>query len=245
MTRIMTWTNIVEGELEVTDGMNNGTAALYHDNDAHGEDECIIRELSGTSILDAVLDGVTHCQGAYASGFAAELLQNATIDSVSDLMDVLEQANLTLFQSGQGSNLLTTVSVALKVEDELYVVNAGDSPMYLVRDDELLELAAIIDAGPLANLSNGALGLKEKFNYSSKSVSLRPHDRIILLTDGLSNNLFAEELGTIVRKGTSPRDAVSALEEIVAERRRLHKGRGDSYVTFKEDDQTAIIRFFD
>ena len=241
----MTWSNIEESELEVTEGMNNGTAASYQDNAAHGEDEFIIRELSGTSILDAVLDGVTHCQGAYASSFAAEFIQNATIDSVSDLMDVLEQANHTLFQSGQGSNLLTTVSVTLKVGDELHVVNAGDSPVYLIRNDELLELAAIIDAGPLANLINGALGLKEKFNYSSKSISLRAHDRIILLTDGLSNNVFAEEMGTIVRKAASPQDAVSALEELVGERRRLHKGREDSYVTFKEDDQTAIIRFFD
>ena len=225
--------------------MNNGTAASFSDNSAHGEDCFLIRELSTTTFLDAVLDGVTHCEGGYASGFTAQLLQDTPISSLDDLVETLEQANSTLFQSGRGRNLLTTVSAALKTGDELHVINRGDSPVYLIRGGEATELTTIAKAELLPSLTSGAVGLREKFTYEYKKVALQPNDWLVLLTDGLTNNVFPEELADIVGKASSPQEAVSALEELVNEKRRTHKGREDAYGTFKEDDRTAIFRYFD
>lgn len=222
--------------------MNNGVAASFQDNSAHREDALVMRELSDTSCLDAVLDGVTHCQGAYASGFTAQLLQDMPIANLGDLIKVLEEANSTLYKSGMGRNLLTTVSVALKIGDQLKVVNAGDSPVYLIRGGEIQELSTIAKSGLLPGPVSGSVGVHRLFKYEYRGVTLQPGDRLLLATDGLVDNLFPDELADVVKRADTPQEAISALKELIAQKRRLHRGRSDTYGTFKEDDQTAIVR---
>ena len=224
--------------------ISNGIAASFHDNSVHGEDTFLIRELGGNAAMDAVLDGVSQCEGGYASAFTAQVLQEATISGLDDLLDTLEQANGILFQTGRGRNILTTVSVALKLEHELHVVNSGDSPVYLIRGGEVRELTTIVKSGLLPGLSSGAVGLHEKLGYHHTKLTLEPSDRIVLSTDGLINNIHPEELLDIVQSAASPDEAVAALEGLVVEKRRLHIGREDSYGTFRVDDQTAVVRYF-
>ena len=225
--------------------MNNGIAASFQDNAAHGEDAFFSRELSSTSYLDAVLDGVTHCQGAYASNFTAQMLQDALIEKPSDVIKVLEEANSILYQSGMGRDLLTTVSIALKTADELTVINVGDSPIYLVRNDEVEELTVIPKSVLLPGVVSGAVGAQQQLRYSSKTVTLQPGDRLFLATDGLANNFFPEELARIVADAATPQGAISTLKQLIARKRELHVGRHDTYGSFKEDDQTAIVRYLD
>ena len=223
--------------------MKNGVAASFQDNSAHGEDAFVIRELSGSSSLDAVLDGVTHCEGAYASSFTAQLLKDASIESLDDLLAVLEQASSTLFQSGGGKNLLTTLSAALKMADELHVINAGDSPVYLIRGGEAQELTTIVKASSFPSTVTGAVGQLEKFTHRYRMLALEHQDRIVLATDGLTNNVSPTELAEIVQQATSPQQAVSAIGDLVSKKRRQERGR--TYGTFREDDRTAIVRFFE
>ena len=224
--------------------MKNGEAASFQDNSAHGEDSFLVRELGDTSVLDAVMDGVSQCEGAYASGFTQQMLQDSKIQNLDDMKDVLEQVNSLLFQSGQGNNLLTTISAALKLDDQLHLIFAGDSPVYLITGGELQELTTIVKSRLLPSLSGGAVGQSETFKYQYKQVTLQPGDRLILTTDGLIDNVFPEEMAEIVRASGSPEEAVSALEELVGEKRRQRTGREDAYGTFREDDQTAIFRYF-
>ena len=225
--------------------MDNGAVASLHDNSAHGEDAFLMRKLSDTASLDVVLDGLTHCEGAYASGFTVQLLQEAPIESLNDLTDAIEVANDTLFRSGRGRNLLTTISVGLKTGDQLHVINSGDSPVYLIRGNEVRELTNIVKSCVFPSVVSEAVGLQGKFIYQYKKLTIQPHDRLILATDGLIDNIFPEEIMDIVRQVTTPQEAVAALQELVNEKRRLHKGRQDSYGTFREDDLTCIIRYFD
>ncbi len=225
--------------------MSNGRTASFQDNSAHGEDAFLIRELSDTSSLDAILDGVTGCEGGYASGFTSQILQDARIESLSDLVDALELANSTLYQSGRGRNLLTTIAVVLKIGEELHIINAGDSPAYLMRGGEALELTTIVKSSLLPSMVSGAVGLHQRLAYSYKKIDLQPQDRLVLATDGLINNVFPEEMAEIVKGASSPDEAVSALSALVSEKRRLHIGRQDSYGTFREDDRTAIFRYLE
>ena len=225
--------------------MNNGHVASLHDNSAHGEDRFLIRELSDTACLDAVLDGVTHCEGGYASGFATQVLQDTPIRSLEDLLGALEEANDTLFQSGKGRNLLTTASVALKTGAELHAVNIGDSPLYLVRSGTVSELSTITSPEVLTSLANGAVGLRATLAYKHRKLALEPGDRLILATDGLVNNVFPSEILDVVQSCSSAVEAVSRLEHLLAEKHRLHQGREDLYGTFREDDCTVVIRYFD
>ena len=224
--------------------MNNGAAAWFQDNSVHGEDSFLVRELSGTSCLDAVLDGVTQCEGGYASGFTTQVLQDASIESLEDLLGALQRATETLFASGRGRNLLTTVSAVLKLGHELHVVNAGDSPVYLYRDDTLTELTTIMKSVPLPGTIVGAVGLQREFVHQYKRVTLRPGDRLVLATDGLMNNVFPEELADIMRTTSCTQDGITDLKGLVSHKRRTRMGRQDSYVTFREDDQTVIFRYF-
>ncbi len=229
----------------MTSAIGNGTVAYYQDNSAHGEDTFVIRDLGDTSSLDAVLDGVSRCEGAYASNFTAQLLRDTPIRSVDDAVGALSQANSSLFQSGRGRNLLTTASLALKLGDHLHVINVGDSPVYLVRDGKATELTSIVSSALLLGAMSTAVGLGETFAYEHKSVTLRPGDGLVLATDGLINNVFPEEVAQIVAAAATPQDAVLAIQVLVAEKRRRHQGRNDSYGTFHEDDQTAIFRFLE
>ncbi len=223
--------------------MNNGSVASFNDNSAHGEDALVVRELSATSCLDAVLDGVTQCQGAYASDFTAQMLRDSPMASMDELSAALEQSNSTLFQGGVGRDLLTTASVALKMESTLHVVNVGDSPVYLVRGGTIEELSSIIQAGPLANLPNGAMGRREALSYKYRTVELRPGDRLVLATDGLLHNLAPEEIAAVVARSSTPEEAVSGLQALIDEKRAAHQGRPDTYGTFRDDDRTAVVRY--
>ena len=223
--------------------MNNGSVASFNDNSAHGEDALVVRVLSATSCLDAVLDGVTQCQGAYASDFAAQMLRDSPIASLEELSTALEQSNSILFQGGGGRDLLTTASVVLKMESTLHVVNVGDSPVYLVRGGTIEELSSIIQAGPLSNLPNGAVGRRDVLSYKYRRVELRPGDRLVLATDGLLHNLVPEEIAAVVARSSTPEEAVSGLQALIGEKRAAHQGRPDTYGTFRDDDRTAVVRY--
>ncbi len=218
--------------------MNNGKAAAFQDNSVHGEDCFLIRELSDSSYLDAVLDGVTQCGGEYAARFTADVLWNTQIEGLEALLEALEGAARSLFERGRGRNLLTTVSVALKLGDDLHVVNVGDSPVYLVRAGVVEELTAIGRPGLLTGLVGGMLGLRQEFTYHHRQSTLRSGDRLVLATDGLVNNMPTEEFGSVVSGASSPDYAVAAIKRMLEEK----AGAPDFYLS-RKDDQTAVIRY--
>ncbi|MBI3325863.1 MAG: SpoIIE family protein phosphatase [Nitrospinae bacterium] len=220
----------------------NGRVASFHDNSAHGEDAFIIRELSHITALDAVLDGVTHFGGKDASRFAADSLRDACVESLNDLVTILEAANKTLFQSGRGGFLLTTLSVALKIGDELCVLSAGDSPVYLIREGEIVALTPAAEKSIPPGITS-VLGRHAKLSYTSRQVTLQPHDRLVLATDGVTDNVSPTELAALVQSVPSPQEAVSALHDLLREKKRSNRGRGDDQRGFTADDTTVIIRY--
>ncbi len=225
--------------------MNNGEAATFQDNSAHGEDALVTVELGETSVLDAVMDGVSQLEGAYASTFTQQTIESAKIKGLDDLITALEQVNSLLFQGGRGRNLLTTISATLKQGEQLHVLSLGDSPMFLVRSGEVMELNTIVKSSLISSLSGGALGQKEKLDLQRNETSLEPGDRLVLTTDGLIHNILPEEIAQLVTQAGGAQEAVENLKALVDEKRSKNQGREDAYGTFREDDQTVIIRFFD
>ncbi len=225
--------------------MKNGEAATFQDNSAHGEDAFVTVEIGEDSVLDAVMDGVSQLEGAYASTFTQQTLETARISGLDDVVTALEQVNSLLFQGGRGRNLLTTISATLKQGDQLYVLSLGDSPMFLVRGGEITELNTIVKSTLISSLSGGALGQKEKLELQRNETTLEPGDRLVLTTDGLVHNIWPEEIAQLVNEASSAQEAIDNLKALVDEKRSANRGREDAYGTFREDDQTAIIRFFD
>jgi serine/threonine protein phosphatase PrpC len=220
----------------------NGRAAAYHDNSCHGDDAYVTRELQPHSVLDAVLDGATGRGGADASAYAAQMLQGATVETFDELTNLLDLANTRLFQRGKGRFFLTTAAVALKIGPLLHVVSVGDSSIFLIRGGDIVPLALSTVGPTFLGISN-ALGRREALSYKTTCVSLSLQDRLVLATDGLLENVAPGELVALIGDAPSPAEAVSALRQLVCEKKRTNKGRVDDRSGFRNDDATAIIRY--
>lgn len=225
--------------------MENGTHAVYFNNSAHGDDNYLIKVLGPHSVLDAVFDGVTGGGlGRRASTLAKHRLRDAfRISGPEDLETLLGRAHEALFRRFQ-IDACTTATIALKIKDQLYVINVGDSPAYLFRDEGVEELTTLdkVDYSPA--VITQAIGDGRELDYHRKQITLKPGDRLILATDGITDNIYPHELYELVIKDVkNPQEAVGKLKELLKEKRRKNQGREDFFGKFKNDDQTAIIRF--
>jgi len=223
--------------------MKNGKSAYLLDNSVHGEDGYLIRELSDTACLDVVLDGVTRFGGKEAVELAAEALQQATFQKVEDLFGVLQQINANLYLQGGGRFLMSTIVVTLKLGDELHIVRAGDSLAYVVREGAIYETTSIAE-GPYATAITGGLGFRQNFSYSYSKMMLHSGDRLVLVTDGITDNLDLEELVSIVNEASSPQVVVDALQGFINEKRVSRVGLTGYTHVYVQDDRALVVRFF-
>ncbi len=217
---------------------------IFQDNTCHGEDAYLVRDLGPGTAMDCVFDGVTHCEGAYASGFTKDLLARGAIGSLDDASALLQQANEVLFRSGRGRKLLTTVALALYRQERASILSVGDSVVFLARDGAIATLTPPLETEELPNaLTGGAIGLKGEWEYASRTLDLHQGDKVVTATDGLVKNLSEAEVCAVLEESRSPTEAVEGIRAKIAEKRQMRKGRDDSYGGFKEDDMTAVVRF--
>ena len=219
------------------------TYATFQDNATHGEDSFLVRDLGGGNYLDLVLDGVTGHGGGEASRGVAEAVEAASIASLGDLIAVLEDQNAEFFQVGGGRFLLTTVTAALTLDGKLHVIHAGDSPFYHIQADSFQQMAGRI-GGLLRPGANKVMGAAEELSMSSTEITVVAGDRLLLATDGISDNVRAAELVQTVRDATTPEEAATQIQSMVAT--RLEHGSVPEQLggRYRHDDQTAILRFF-
>jgi PPM family protein phosphatase len=219
------------------------TMATLHDNSYHGEDTFLVRDLGNHGFLDVVLDGVTGHGGGEASRSVAEALHSMTINSPEDVVAVLQEQNEEFFQVGGGRFLLTTVSVALYLEDRLYIINAGDSPVYHVDAGSHKQLAGRI-GGLLRAGNTKVIGGEQELAISRSEITIKPGDRLVLATDGITDNIRIGELAEVVQGAASPEESLAQVKGIIDQ--RLKEGRVPEQLgaRYRHDDQTAIIRFF-
>src|SRR5919109_1624658 len=175
----------------------NGSAAVFQDNSYHGEDAYVIRELDRHLALDAVFDGATGRGGAEASGYAAGVLREATVETFGALTALIDVANQRLFQRGRGRFFLTTASLALKIGSTLHVLNVGDSPVFLIRGHDSVPLMGTAQGATFLGIAN-ALGRHQKLSYKTTNISIEAGDRVVLATDGLIDNVALSELVAVV-----------------------------------------------
>ena len=222
----------------------SSNVATFQDNSTHGEDAYLIRDLGGDNFLDAVMDGVTGHGGEEASQSVVEALTAAVLASPDDVVEVLDEVNQEFFQVGGGRFLLTTVSVALYLEGRLHIISAGDSPVYLINSDSHQQLSGrvggFLHVG-VAQAIGASDGLK---NLRRTEAQIEPGTRLVLATDGVSDNITIAELVESVRNSASPDDASQRINGAVAA--RIEEGVLPEALggRFRHDDRTAIFRFF-
>ena len=225
--------------------MASSRFSTLRDNSAHGEDNLLTRDLGNDEFLDVVMDGVTGHGGSEASRELGEALEQGDVNSTDDIVAILTDVNDEFFQVGNGRFLLTTVSAALYRDGRLSVVAAGDSPIFLVTQDSHQRLCGRAGGFLHVGVARAIGAAADLGDLARVEISVNPGERLVLATDGVTDNMQAEELAEIVRGSATPEEATQRIEEIISE--RLVEGRVPETlgVRFRYDDRTAIIRFFD
>ena len=188
--------------------------------------------------LYAVADGLGgHVGGEVASSLALKGLAEALFapgEPEASLAEGFEQANQVILESARSDQSLkgmgTTLTALLAEADEAHIVHIGDSRAYLFRDGELRQLtrddslrerllqesgaaAEEIEFLPPKNILTQALGLDDDISLQDLRFDLRPRDRLLLCTDGLTATVPDEAIGKLLQEERAPQAACDRLVE--------------------------------
>ncbi len=89
---------------------------------------------------------------------------------------------------------LTTLSIVVIEGNRLYGANVGDSPIYLLRDSVLKKLSFDHILEQNSHILTQAIGMSESVEPYFFENFIKPKDKILLCSDGLSNVLSEEEI---------------------------------------------------
>ena len=197
------------------------------------------------SDLYGVADGMGgHQGGEVASAMAVELTARfATEPTVDSLKEAVRLANRAIFEkAGSDRDLhgMGTTLVAVRLVDgpdggtEVAWVNVGDSRVYLLRDDQLIQLSSdhslvedLVRDGqltpdeaavhPQRNIVTRALGIDLDVEVDANTVIPFTGDRFLLCSDGLFNEVSADQITSVLRRLADPTEAAAELVRLANE----------------------------
>jgi protein phosphatase len=122
----------------------------------------------------------------------------------------------------------TTFVVASILNNKLLVENIGDSRLYIVRDEEIIQITVdhtyvmeLLKKGkitetevfnhPNKNAITRAVGTEEKLDIDTFEIELHKNDIIMMCSDGLTNMLTDTEILDIVLKSDTIEEAAKML----------------------------------
>jgi PPM family protein phosphatase len=190
--------------------------------------------------LFAVADGVGgHQAGEVASQTAVETLQREFAGgehTTEGLVAAVEAANKAVWQLAQGSRekrgmgttLTALALVQVDGEEQLALANVGDSRTYILQQGELLQLTedhslveelvrdgkltpAEAQTHPQRSIITRALGMEPAIEVDSWEIIPYQGDRILLCSDGLTNELSDERIASTLRQLADPQEAARDL----------------------------------
>lgn len=201
----------------------------------HNEDALALLGPQGPWVVADGMGG--HAHGEVASQAVIEALQPPLQGDASNHMAQLQlrlqQANDRLFRFAHEhgvSRVGTTVVLALALDWRLRVLWAGDSRLYRLRANELQLLtqdhsmvgellrrgqitAAQADAHPYGHIITRAVGSEPALQLDELDLDVKPGDRYLLCSDGLSNALGHADIQRIWAATDSAEAAVAELME--------------------------------
>lgn len=179
------------------------------------EDAAVVFEVDGITVA-VVADGMGGArEGRVAALRAVAALKqnfparphNWTAGRVCE--EIIRHLNRRLWQEGQARfespELACTIAVAALEGDRLFAINAGDSRVYLWRDDGLCQLSTDHrEENPeQRHVLTRALGLVEELTPSLVEVPLQAGDVVLLCSDGVTDVLDDTALAELVGANTA------------------------------------------
>ena len=183
--------------------------------------------------LVAVADGVGgHRAGEVASATALEALR-AAVNNGHSLREAIEEANEAVFTKSLTDDdyqgMATTLTAAtLASGGTLIVGHVGDSRAYLLHDGDFRQITIdhsrvqeLVDDGrltaedaavhPMRNIITRSLGSEPSVDVDVYPVEIVPGDRILFCSDGLTDMLHDDFLGTELRRDDDPARVATRL----------------------------------
>ena len=133
----------------------------------------------------------------------------------------------------------------LGLSGQIHILSAGDSPVYVIQSDSVRQITGRIGGFLHVGVAKAVGAGPDLSNLVRVDFAVEPGTRLVLATDGVSDNLYTEELADLVRSCASPDEAREKVNNAI--NTRLEAGRVPEQVgrRFRHDDRTAIFRFFD
>lgn len=188
--------------------------------------------------LFAVCDGVGgHRGGEVASATAIEALQSHYVErTAAGLLAAIHAANRRVWersvQEPSLRGMATTLTAVAVVDDgdgtHMVLANVGDSRAYLFRDGDLTQVSEdhslveeLVRVGrlsrdeaslhPQRSLITRALGLEPDVAIDHWDVIPYAGDRVLLCTDGLTNEVTDDRIAAVLRRLADPEEAAREL----------------------------------
>jgi protein phosphatase len=203
----------------------------------HNEDSCFCAGCDDTGLF-VVADGMGgHDSGEVASRLAVETVcreiragAEAGTDPIELITFAVQRANRAVRNraDGNGSNMGTTLAVALVAEGAAYVANVGDSRAYWMENGSIRQVtedhsvvARLVAAGrltkeearshPRSNVLYRTVGSDGEVKVDTFTVPLGKGGGLLLGTDGLWGEVADDEIHRICTEAKSVREACAAL----------------------------------
>ncbi len=196
--------------------------------------------------LYAVADGMGgHVGGEVAARVAVETLDRVFehAPTIDGLRGAFSEANSAVWQESQLNTDLrgmgtTLTAMALvggtRGKDVLALANVGDSRAYVFSDGELTQVTADHSLAeermrhgemteeeaavhPQRHILTRALGVNSEVEADMWELELRTGDRVLLCSDGLSNEVGTDEMAEILREVDDPDEAARRLVDVANE----------------------------
>ncbi len=196
--------------------------------------------------LYAVADGMGgHVGGEVAARVAIETLEHAfeKTPTVSGLRHAFSEANAAVWYESQANTDLrgmgtTLTAVALVGDDDgrdvLALANVGDSRAYVFSEGELVQITddhslaeermrhgemteAEAAVHPQRHILTRALGVSSEVQADMWELHLRSGDRVLLCSDGLSNEVEMDEMADVLGAVADPEEAAHRLVDVANE----------------------------
>jgi PPM family protein phosphatase len=200
-------------------------------------------DLGKVRILLAVSDGMGGAQaGEVASAIVLQSVRQSLVEQRSDresaLRIAVERANrevLTAAASPGRKGMGATLTAVFLHGDEAHVAEVGDSRAYLSRGGQLQQIThdqsyvqMLLDAGalkpeeanrsPLKHVILTAMGQDPNVRVEIGRLKVRAGDKVLLCSDGLSNEVSAAEMQLALAASRPPQETCRYLIDLANQR---------------------------
>lgn len=230
------------------------------DKKTDNQDSLMVIELDDDACVLAVADGAGGIQGGRrAARLALKTLRDelqtegfVKAELRAAVLNAMELANNAVVEATRGA--ACTLTVVTIVGRSARVFHVGDSVALITGQRSATKLQTVahspvgfaLAAGflteadamfhPERHVVSNFVGTHEMVIEVGSLVSLAKHDSILLASDGLTDNLYTEEIATMMRRGNIA-DCVETLVETTHQRMQ----RRDFTVPGKADDLAIIL----